>query len=232
MPGNILIVDDDEFLRRTLTLHLEQAGYRVSTAGSTEEALHQLDHRRPDLILLDIGLPGMDGFDALRRFQQDFKTPVIFLTARRRNMDQILGLQLGADDYITKPFDIDVLLARIHVVLRRAQHPTSAPQPRSDIQIGGLHIDPAAHTVQLNQGFVHLTPIEFDLLYRLASTPGQVVPMSDLLSQVWGPEYLGQPQVVYVHLRSLRQKIEINPARPQRIVSVRGIGYKLAPEGW
>ena len=232
MPGRILLVDDDAFFRRTLTLHLEQSGYRVFAAGTAEDALRAIEHHSPDLVILDIGLPGMDGFDALRRFKEISKTPIIFLSARRRNIDQVLGLQLGADDYITKPFDIDVLLARMHVVLRRAQPPAPIPPPESDIRIGELHINPASHSVQISHAIVHLTPKEFDLLHALAMKPGQVVSMNELLSQIWGAEYMGQPQVVYVHLRSLRQKIEIDPSRPQKIVSVRGVGYKLVPEAW
>lgn len=231
MPGKILIVDDDTFLRRTLTLHLEQAGYQVAAAGTAEQALRKAEQLSPDLILLDIGLPGMDGFDALRRFKEITNAPVIFLTARRRNLDQILGLHLGADDYITKPFDIDVLFARIHMVLRRAAA-TAFHASKPDIEIGGLCISPASHIVRLQQAEIHLTPTEFDLLYALALRADQVVTINDLVLQIWGDEFEGQPQVLYVHLRALRQKVEIDPAQPQRIVSVRGVGYKFVSEAW
>lgn len=232
MPGKILLVDDDAFLRRTLSLHLEQAGYRVSTASAAEQALVEAAQFSPDLIVLDIGLPGMDGFDAIQRFKEITKAPIIFLTARRRNMDQILGLQMGADDYITKPFDIDVLLARVHTVLRRVAPPAPPPISKPDLEIGRLRISPAAHTVYLHQTALQLTPKEFDLLYALASQADQVVSINNLLLQIWGAEFEGQPQVLYVHLRALRQKVEKDPARPQRIVSVRGVGYKLVSEAW
>ena len=232
MPGKILLVDDDAFLRRTLSLHLEQAGYRVSTAGTAEQALIEAAQLSPDLIILDIGLPGMDGFDAIHRFKELLNASIIFLTARRRNMDQILGLQLGADDYITKPFDIDVLLARVHTVLRRTAPAVPIPASKPDLEIGGLRISPASHTVHLHQTALQLTPKEFDLLYALTSQADQVISINDLLFQIWGSEFDGQPQVLYVHLRALRQKVEVDPARPQRIVSVRGVGYKLVSEAW
>ena len=232
MLGKILLVDDDAFLRRTLTLHLEQAGYRVAAVGTAEQALREVERLSPDLVILDIGLPGMDGFDALQRFKEHSQTPIIFLTARRRNLDQILGLQLGADDYIIKPFDIDVLLARVHTILRRTISTSPILPSKPNLQIGGLHISLASHTVNLHQTAIQLTPKEFDLLYALALKPDQVVSINDLLIQIWGIGYEGQPQAVYVHLRALRQKIEADPTQPQRIVSVRGVGYKLVSEAW
>jgi DNA-binding response OmpR family regulator len=178
-------------------------------------------------VLLDIGLPGMDGLDALRRLQRQTEVPVIFLTARRRELDQVLGLELGADDYVTKPFDIDVLLARIKAVLRRAAPaPLPAPAP---LAVGDLTVDPAAHIVTVGGRAVELTPREFDLLHALAAEAGRVVSVDDLLGRVWGAEYVGEPQVVYVHVRWLREKLEGDPSHPRRIVTVRGRGYKLIP---
>ncbi len=232
MAGKILLVDDDAFLRRTLALHLEQAGYHVATAGSAEEAFGEVERSLPDVIILDIGLPGMDGFDALQRLKATHQTPIIFLTARRRSMDQVMGLQLGAEDYITKPFDIDVLLARVHTVLRRGPAAPLVQPVKPEVHIGGLSINPASHRVQIQQEVIALTPIEFEMLYTLASKPDQVISIDQLMTQIWGAEYVGQPQVVYVHLRSLRQKIENNPAQPQRIISVRGVGYQLVSEAW
>jgi len=226
MSRHILTVDDDTLLRRSLAYNLEKAGYRVSTAGSAEDALAQVRIDPPDLVILDIGLPGMDGLDALRKLRQQMPVPVIFLTARRRELDEVLGLELGADDYITKPFDIDILLARIKAVLRRmrtkAEYPGSAP-----IDLGDLVIDPAAHTVTLGGTEVGLAPREFDLLTALALEVGRVLSVDDLLARVWGAEYVGEPQVVYVHIRWLREKLEENPQQPKRIITVRGVGYKL-----
>jgi DNA-binding response OmpR family regulator len=227
---HILLVDDDDLMRRSMAFNLEKAGYRASTAANAEDALAMSQRDRPDLVLLDIGLPGMDGLQALRKFQDAFNVPVIFVSARRRELDEVLGLELGADDYITKPFDLDVLLARIKTVLRRVyaeEGKTVEPQP---IQSGDLVIDPQAHTVSLANKYIVLSPREFDLLYTLVLDAGKVIETEDLLARVWGAEYTGQPQVVYVHIRWLRQKLEDDPDEPKRIITMRGIGYKFIPK--
>jgi len=226
MSTHILLVDDDDLIRRSLAFTLEQSGYQTTTAAAAEDALSLVKRDPPDLVLLDIGLPGMDGLQALRHFQ-DKGIPVIFLTARRRELDEILGLELGAEDYVTKPFDADVLLARIRVVLRRAQLQVGAQESLEPLTIGDLVIDPGAHTVILAGEAVDLSAREFALLHALALQAGQVVSVDELLAQVWGAEFIGEPQVVYVHIRWLRQKLEENPNHPQRIVTVRGVGYKL-----
>lgn len=173
MGARILLVDDDTLLRRSLAFSLERAGFRVHTAASAEEALAIAARERPDLVLLDIGLPGMDGLQALQRFREAFGVPVIFLTARRRELDQVLGLELGADDYITKPFDTDVLIARIRAVLRRASA-ASPSRVAAPLVVGDLTIDPAGRTVTVAGRPVALTPREFDLLYTLATAPNRV----------------------------------------------------------
>ena len=228
--ARILVVDDDALLRRGLSFSLEKAGYRVTTAETAEDALAHARLDRPDLVLLDIGLPGMDGLDALRHLRDELGMAVIFLTARRRELDQVLGLELGADDYITKPFDLDVLLARIKAVLRRVQAPQEIAPPPSTLAVGDLAIDLAAHTVTVSGQPVDLPRREFDLLHALAQQAGQVVSVDNLLARVWGAEYVGEPQVVYVHVRWLREKIERDPQDPRRIITVRGVGYKLMPE--
>jgi len=227
MAKHILVVDDDTLLRRSLSLQLEQAGYRASTAASAEDALALARLDQPDLILLDIGLPGMDGLDALRRFQQEMDVPVIFVTARRRELDTILGLELGADDYITKPFNPDVLLAHVKAVLRRSGRQATEPTDKGALVLGDLEIDAGAHTVSVAGQQVELTAREFALLHALALDAGKVISIDDLLTRVWGAEFMGEPQVVYVHVRWLREKIEADPNKPQRIVNVRGVGYKL-----
>ncbi|MEJ2734692.1 MAG: response regulator transcription factor [Anaerolineae bacterium] len=230
MPvSHILLVDDDALLRRSLVLNLEEAGYRASASANAEEALALATRDRPDLVLLDIGLPGMDGLDALRHFQSRIGVPVIFLTARRRELDEVLGLQLGADDYITKPFDKDVLLARIKTVLRRVARTEVPPTAEAErrLVVGDLVVDTGAHSVTVAETPVELTPLEFELLHALAEHAGQVLSVDDLLDRVWGEEYVGQPQVVYVHVHWLREKLEKDPEHPQRIVTVRGVGYKL-----
>jgi DNA-binding response OmpR family regulator len=212
-------------LRRSLSFSLQQAGYRISTAESAEDALALVRRDPADLILLDIGLPGMDGLDAVRRFREILRAPVIFLTARRRELDEVLALELGGDDYVTKPFDLDVLLARIRAVLRRADLVSGTPS--GPLVVGDLTVDPAAHVVRLRGRTVDLPPRAFELLHALALSPGRTVSPQDLLARVWGAEFKGEPQVVYVHIRLLREKLELDPAHPRRIVTVRGVGYRL-----
>jgi DNA-binding response OmpR family regulator len=227
---HILLVDDDALLRRSLSFNLEQAGYRASAAASAEDALALIVRDPPELILLDIGLPGMDGLDALRHFRDRVGAPIIFLTARRRELDEVLGLELGADDYVTKPFDLDVLLARIKAVLRRSEPPQRPlSEPPVPLVVGDLVLDPAAHTVTLAGRPIELPPREFDLLHTLALAPGQVISVDTLLDRIWGAGYEGEPQVVYVHVRWLREKLEEDPHNPHRIVTVRGVGYRLEP---
>lgn len=230
MSKHILLVDDDALLRRSLAFRLEQAGYKASTAASAEEALNQAHTNPPDLVLLDIGLPGMDGLDALRHLQAELHIPVIFLTARHRELDEVLGLELGADDYITKPFELDVLLARIKTVLRRAGPPHTASSKLAPITVGDVRIDPGTHIVTVGDRSIDLTPLEFNLLYTLALEAGNVVTVDDLLTRVWGAEFIGESQVIYVHIRWLREKIEEDPNHPRRILNVRGVGYKMVKE--
>jgi DNA-binding response OmpR family regulator len=225
-----LLVDDDALMRRSLAFHLEQAGYQVQTAASAEDALEIARTSPPSLVLLDIGLPGIDGLDALRELKAQHNLPVIFLTARRRELDEVVGLELGADDYITKPFDVDVVLAHIKAVLRRTGVPSQPEAETKRLAVGDLEIDPQSHTVACGGRYLDLSPREFDLLLALAAKPEKVIATEDLLSQVWGAEFVGQPQVVYVHIRWLRQKLETDPDHPQRILTVRGVGYKLIPQ--
>jgi DNA-binding response OmpR family regulator len=226
LSKKILLIDDDALMRRSLAFNLERAGYHVRTEGSAEDGLAAARLDPPDVVLLDIGLPGMDGLDAVRIFHSQLVAPVIFLTARHRELDEVLGLELGADDYITKPFDLDVLLARIKVVLRRA-HPQQEQPPVGPLSLGDLVIDAGAHTLRVHGREVELSPKEFDLLYALTLHANSLVTIDELLAQVWGAEYVGQPQVVYVHIRWLREKIEVDAAHPQRILTVRGIGYRF-----
>jgi DNA-binding response OmpR family regulator len=228
MPSaNILLVDDDTLLLRGLALKLEQAGHIARLASSAEDALVLAHDYPPDLVMLDIGLPGMDGLEALQHFKESLNIPIIFVTARRGEIDQRLGLELGADDYVTKPFDADVLLARIKAVLRRSQHSLPTPAARAPLVVGDLTIDPEGHTVTVGERPIDLSPREFDILYAMALEAGHVLSTEDLLGRIWGAEYEGEPQVVYVHMRWLRDKIEEDPQHPRRILTVRGVGYKL-----
>ena len=230
MTAHILLVDDDDLLRRSLAFNLEKAGYRASTAATAEDALALAQRDAPDLIILDIGLPGMDGLEALQRFRVAMGVPVILLTARRREFDQVLGLELGADDYVIKPFDFDVLAARVKAVLRRTQKTSALPIEPAPLTVGDLFIDPLAHVMTLGGQLVELRPREFDLLYALALEAGHVISTNELIARVWGAEFDGEPQVVYVHIRWLREKLEGDPNQPRRIITVRGVGYKLEPQ--
>ena len=166
MSRTILLVDDDALMRRSLAFHVEQAGYKVHTAANAEDALALVRHSPPDLVMLDIGLPGMDGLDALRELKTQYNLPVIFLTARRRELDEVVGLELGADDYITKPFDVDVVLAHIKAVLRRTSG-TSQPE-KTRLTVGDLEIDSESHTVSCAGKFLDLSPREFDSVIRFS----------------------------------------------------------------
>lgn len=231
MAKQVLLVDDDALMRRSLALGLEQAGYKASNAANAEEALSLARLNPPDLVLLDINLPGMDGLDALRHFKEQLGLPVIFLTARRREFDEVLGLELGADDYLTKPVKLDLLLAHVKAVLRRSDHQTAAASQDTPLTVGDLVLDPLAHTVTIAEHPVELRPREFALLHALAKHPNMVMTVEELLESVWGAEFIGEPQVVYVHIRWLRQKIEAEPENPRRIITVHGIGYRLMPQG-
>ncbi len=230
MPRTILLVDDDALMRRSLAFHLEQAGYQVHTAASAEDAVESVRYAPPDLVILDIGLPGKDGLEALREIKSLHNLPVIFLTGRRRELDEVVGLEMGADDYITKPFDVDVVLAHIKAVLRRTERNTPTENLSQRLAVGDLEIDPQAHTVLCSGQALNLSPREFDLLLLLATQPEKVFSTEELLAQVWGAEFIGQPQVVYVHVRWLREKLEKDPGHPKRILTVRGVGYKLVPQ--
>jgi DNA-binding response OmpR family regulator len=232
VPRTILLVDDDALLRRSLAFSLEQAGYNVQTVATAEDALTWLQNSKTDLVLLDITLPEMDGLDALKMIRKEWPAlPVIILTARRRELDEILGLELGADDYVTKPFDVNVLLAHIKAVIRRtSQEAHLAQNSRGPLTCGDLFLNPNTYEVTLRGAPLSLSPREFDVLYLLARNAPQVVKTEDLITQVWGAEFEGQPQVVYVHIRWLREKIEDDPEHPRRILTVRGVGYRYEPQ--
>jgi DNA-binding response OmpR family regulator len=230
MPGNILLIDDDKLLRRSLAFNLQQSGFTAITAADAEAGIDLVKQHRPDLVILDIGLPGMDGLDAMKILRDQMELPVILLTARRRGVDEIVGLELGADDYITKPFDYDVLLAHIKAVLRRTIGAKEAGAGQELITSGDLIIDPAAHQVRLQEQLIALSPKEFDLLSLLATNSGKVLTTNEILTRVWGAEFEGQPQVVYVHIRWLREKLQDGKVKNPRIQTVRGVGYKYMPK--
>ncbi|MGH9226269.1 MAG: response regulator [Acidimicrobiales bacterium] len=226
--GSILLVEDDASVREAVALALEGDGHRVETAVSGEEALGRWRRSRPDLILLDVMLPGTDGLEVCRQVRRDDQVPIIMLTARSDPIDVVLGLESGADDYVTKPFETRVLLARVKAVLRRQAGLAGGGQVRA-VRAGDLDIDPGAMTVTKAGTEVRVTPTEFRLLYELARRPGQVFTRAMLLEQVWDYSYLGDSRLVDVCVQRLRAKVEDDPAHPAVIQTVRGVGYKLVP---
>ncbi len=226
----ILIVDDDKEIVRLVQAYLEQAGFQVLTAYDGETALHSLRRDRPDLVVLDLMLPGRDGWDVTRIARGDSalaKTPIIMLTARVEDTDKIVGLELGADDYITKPFNPREVVARVRSVLRRSQFSETLSQQRV-LQLASLLMDLDRHEVMLDGQPVELTPTEFDLLRTLMENPGYAFTRMELIEQGLGYEYEGLERTLDSHIKNLRRKIEPDPKKPTYVQTVYGVGYRLA----
>jgi DNA-binding response OmpR family regulator len=227
MPKTILIADDKANVRNLVRECLESEGFRVFIASNGREALFAARQEKPDLILLDIMMPEMSGYDFIRTYRKERETPIILLTAKMDETDKVLGLELGADDYVTKPFSMKELLARINAVLRRAGRPATAPEILS---AGKIHLDWESHTVTVEGQPASLTPSEFQLLYTLMSTPGRVFSRSELLFKLQGTDFENVERTIDVHIRNLRTKIESDPAKPAYIETVFGAGYKFRSE--
>jgi two-component system response regulator MtrA len=223
---HVLLVEDDSSIREIATLGLEQAGFRVTTTGDGRDGLARFRDGAVDLVVLDVMLPSLDGFEVLREIRKGSQTPVVMLSARSELHDIIVGLELGADDYVTKPFELPELVARIKAVLRRS----AAGPTDSTISVDDLVIDPAAFSVKRRGENVELTATEFRLLLELARRPKQVFTRELLLELVWNYDYLGDSRLVDVAVQRLRAKIEDDPSNPRLIKTVRGVGYQLAPE--
>jgi two-component system, OmpR family, response regulator len=223
---NILVVDDDRDIADIIGYSLRKDGHRAILAYSGEEALAQAERSLPDLVLLDVMLPGLSGFDVCRRLRERGPVPVILLTARGEEADRVWGLDLGADDYITKPFSHRELLARVRAVARRAA--AAAAPDQGSVAIGGLEIDFGRRSVTVVGRAVDLTPREYEILHCLALNAGRVVPHERLLSFVWGSARLeSDVDQLKVHIRHLREKLETNPSAPEYITTLRGVGYRL-----
>jgi two-component system OmpR family response regulator len=227
--AKILIVEDDRNLLDTLKYNLGKEGYSTVTAADGAEALEVARREKPDLIILDIMLPKLSGFEVCRILRQEMTVPILMLTAKSEDVDKIVGLEIGADDYMTKPFSMRELMARLGAMLRRAGMAAQAAQAErtEPIRIGDLEIDAARHQARLKNTLLELSPKEFELLLFLARNQGFVFSREQLLDKVWGYDYAGETRTVDVHIRWLRQKIENDPAHPRHLLTVRGTGYKL-----
>ena len=225
----VLIVDDEEHIVELLQFNLVNAGYKVITANNGLDALKKVKENKPDLLLLDLMLPGMDGLDVCKEIKRDketSKTSIIMLTAKSEELDKILGLELGADDYITKPFSIRELLARVKAVLRRSN---SDEISEEIYELGRLKVDFERHEVLINNEKVELTLKEFELLEILIKNKGKILRRETILDKVWGYEYIGETRTVDVHIRYLRKKIEDDDKNPKFIETIRGVGYRFNP---
>jgi len=227
MSNKILVVEDEAKIARTLSLYLEQAGFGVTISPTGTDALPSFRRERPDLVILDLGLPGMDGLDVAREIRRMGNAPIIMLTARSEEADKLIGLELGADDYVTKPFSPREVVARVRTVLRRAQPAPAQPQV---IAASDVSLDPTRRTVQVGDRAVDLTPSEFELLSAFVLHPGQVFTRLQLLDLTQGEAYEGYERTIDQHIKNLRKKIEPDPSNPRYILTVHGVGYKFGVE--
>jgi DNA-binding response OmpR family regulator len=230
MPEKILIIEDEISLRETLTYNLQKQGYMVETSGDGLQGLQLARQMSPDLILLDVMLPGMDGFEICRILRQEMDIPILMLTARVDEIDRVVGLELGADDYITKPFSMRELLARVKTrlrVLNIIREKSPLPEAEKSMVFGNLNIDLERHEVSLDERVLEMQPKEYDLLAYMAQNLRRALSREHLLENVWGWDYSGETRTVDVHIHWLREKIEPDPAHPVRIITVRGSGYRF-----
>jgi DNA-binding response OmpR family regulator len=225
-PATILLVDDEDAVQKLLTYPLEHEGFRVLQARDGEEALQRFHVEHVDLVVLDLMLPRLDGLEVCRRLRAQSTVPIIMLTARDDELDKVVGLELGADDYITKPFSIREFRSRVRALLRRAAI-AAQPDGRDVIRADGLEIDLARRTVEVEGRPVSLTYVEFELLRTLAGTPGRVYSRQALLEALWGDYAYREPRTIDVHVRHLREKLEADAKEPELILTVRGVGYRF-----
>jgi DNA-binding response OmpR family regulator len=227
MSQTVLVVDDERKLREMIRTYLEQEGYRVVEAGNGREALYVARYEKPDLIILDLMMPEMGGYDFMRTYSKEAETPVIMLTAKIEEGDKVLGLELGADDYVTKPFGIRELIARVRAVLRRGQK----QGPINDLlRVADVVLDRGARLVKVGDKQVDLTPSEFEILSTLMASPGRAFSRLDLLENTTGDAYEGYERTIDVHIRNLRTKIEPDASSPRYIQTVYGMGYRFVQE--
>jgi DNA-binding response OmpR family regulator len=234
MTEKILVVDDEISLQETLAYNLKKQGYDVETTGNGTEALEIARETKPDLIILDVMLPGLDGFEVCRILRREMATPVLMLTARDDEIDRVVGLEVGADDYLAKPFSMRELIARVKAMLRRVRlvreevSQIEAAIPEAEImEFGNLRIDMSRREITVDDAVVAFKPKEYELVTFFGQHKGKVLTREYILERVWGWDFIGDSRTVDVHVRWLREKIEVEPANPQRIVTVRGAGYRF-----
>jgi DNA-binding response OmpR family regulator len=225
--SRILLVEDEPNISEVVALYLKRGGYQVQAVKNGNEAMQLLQRELPDLLILDLMLPGLDGLSIIRRLRDHSDVPIIILTARREESDRIAGLEMGADDYVVKPFSPQELVSRVRAVLRRAR--SAADVTQTTLHYPGLEIDPGTRLVKVRGEEIVLTAKEFDMLWLLARHPRQVFTREQLLEQVWGVAEYIDPGTVTVHVRRLREKIEADPSSPEHILTVWGVGYKFEP---
>ena len=227
MSQTILVVDDKKELRVMVQSYLEEEGFRVVLASDGQEALYVARHERPDLIILDLMMPNMGGYDFLKAHKREADTPIVILTARLEESDKILGLELGADDFVTKPFSMRELTARVRAVLRRAARQPAEPEV---LRVADVTLDRGSRKVSVESRPVDLTPSEFDLLAAFLSSPGRAFTRAELLDRLQGDAFEGYERTIDVHIRNLRTKLEANPSKPKYVETVYGVGYRFAVE--
>jgi two-component system KDP operon response regulator KdpE len=226
--ARILVVDDDAQILRALRTNLAAHGYQVHAAETGEQALDAFSRQRPDLLLLDLGLPGIDGLEVIRRVREQSQTPIVVLSARGEEREKVRALDLGADDYLTKPFGVDELLARMRVALRHAVHPSSGTAPV--FRAGDLEVDLEHRRVTVRDQEVHLRPTEYELLKVFIANPDKVLTHRWLLQHVWGPQYADEGHYLHVYVAGLRKKLEADPQRPRHLLTEPGVGYRFRVE--
>ncbi|HEY8656401.1 MAG TPA: response regulator transcription factor [Candidatus Limnocylindria bacterium] len=222
----VLVVDDEANLRHTLGYALRQEGYEVLTAENGEDGLEIFRTTKPELVILDVMLPRLDGFEVCRRIRRESDVPILMLTARDTELDKVVGLEIGADDYLAKPFSMRELVARVRAMLRRARQATE-PEATDVVALGGLQVDVPKHRVLADGVDINLKPREFDLLAFLMSHPGQVFSRDQILARVWGFDYAGDSRTVDTHVKTLREKLGEDADRPRWVETVRGVGYRF-----